>query len=453
MGNAAVLRLFGSKKKKKVIAPDTRSDERKLFDEKTFTKKDWKPSTGTGTFDASYSPKDGILHIQMRVHFNFQDADPAYKTTAEDPKEMKWTASGKKAWSTKWVDSVMGKWGDIAPFTCDKPGFNDLSVKPKIEIDVVKDPGKAHYALDVSKAFKKKAGGMRAGGLSGVNRQGTGAFQEQDVYEKINKSKVSEHLRATEGKVNILPAYDRDRERLASVLGKVPSITFQANSDNFAGGGDAAAKSLATALVGLRTSSALADLHPVHIQVGLDDGEAKSLQLTRFWKIKGILDAAGVKNALSARPRSAPGAWAVADAAPASEAVKEDYMNRWDRYTSAHEFGHMIGLLDEYCPAVSPDLILKMVNEGAIGATDTKLSDYARGKEANNKAEQSAYADLLDKTGLSVPNWARPGAEKDEKSTSIMSGGFEVLRQHHITLWEVLADMTKADIPNKNWKV
>ena len=42
---------------------------------------------------------------------------------------------------------------------------------------------------------------------------------------------------------------------------------------------------------------------------------------------------------------------------------------------------------------------------------------------------------------------------KDEKSTSLMSGGFEVLRQHHITLWEVLAEMTKDDIPERHWKV
>jgi len=37
--------------------------------------------------------------------------------------------------------------------------------------------------------------------------------------------------------------------------------------------------------------------------------------------------------------------------------------------------------------------------------------------------------------------------------SALMSGGFEVLRQHHITLWEVLADMTKTDVPETNWKV
>ena len=457
VGNAAVQRLFGSKKKKKrkqaQQGPDLRSDARKAFDAKTFTRKDWRPSTGTGKFDAAYSPKDGVLHIKMRVHFNFQDVGPEYKNDAVDKKETKWTAAQKKDWSAKWIDSVLGKWGNIAPFKCDKPGFQDVSVKPQIDIEVVKDPGKAHYALDVSKAFQQKEGGMRAGGLSGVDREGGGMFQEQDVYEKINKSKVSKHLRAAEGTGNIMPAFERDRERLVSTLGRTPSIMFLPNSDEFDVGGLAAAQALATALLGLRASSALADLHPVHIFVGLDTGENKALLLTRFHKIKAVLEAAGVKNALSAKLRDAPGAWAVAEAGPSSDAVKQDYMARWDRYTSAHEFGHMIGLLDEYCPAVSPELILKMVNEGAIDAKDSGLSNYAKGRVDDNKDPQTAYAKLLDKTGLSVPNWARPGANMNEKSTSLMSGGFEVLRQHHITFWEVLADMTKDDIPEQHWKV
>lgn len=455
LGNQGIQRLFGFGKKKKptATAPDTRSPERKLFDAKTFKKDNWKPSTGGGKFDAEYKPTEGILHIKMRVHFNFQDADPAYKSEAADPKEMKWTSSGKKDWTARWIDSVMGKWGKIAPFTCDMPGFTDVAVTPQIEIEPVKEAGKGHYSLDISKAFKKKSGGMRAGGASGVDRVGGGMFQEQDAYDKINNPKVKEHLKAGENTGNILPAYQRDRERLITELGTVPSIVFKTGSDEFDAGGAAAAADLAKALLKLRESSALSDLHPVNIMVGIDTGETRSLLLTRFRKIKDVLDAAGAKNAVSAKQASAPNTWAVPEAAPETQNVKDDYVARWDRYTSAHEFGHMIGLLDEYCPAVSPELILKMVNEGAIATTDTTLSKHAQGKVANNAAPQKAYAELLDKTKLSVPTWARPGAAKDEKSTSLMSGGFQVLRQHHITLWEVLAEMTKADIPHKHWKV
>ena len=454
LGNAAVQRLFGRKKKIVVpTAPDTRSDERKTFDAKTFEKLDWVPSTGTGKFDAIYKPKDGVLRIVMRVHFDFQDADPAYRDTAEDPKEMKWSSSGKKDWSAKWSESVLGKWGSIAPFTCDKAGFTDVIAKPQIEVQHAKDAGSAHYSLSVSKSFRKKGGGMRAGGASGVDRVGGGMFQEQDAYEKINKSKVSQHLRAGEAKGNIMPAYERDREKLTSLLSTVPAIGFEAGSDAFDDSGEACATTLAQTILRLRATSALADLHPINVMVGIDTGEPRTLLLTRFRKIKEILVGAGVTNLLSAKQANAPHSWAHAEEAPETQQVKDEYMNRWDRYTSAHEFGHMIGLLDEYCPATSPDLIVKMVNDGAIGAGDTTLSEYAKGKKGNNEANQKAYAGLLTKTNLAAPNWARPTASKDEKGTSLMSGGFEVLRQHHITLWEVLAEMTKTDVPETNWKV
>lgn len=186
----------------------------------------------------------------------------------------------------------------------------------------------------------------------------------------------------------------------------------------------------------------------------LGDGEQQTLLLSRFRTLKGSLEAAGAKNPLSAKRGNGSGPrTATIAAGPDTDNVKSQYLASWDRYTAAHEFGHMLGLLDEYCPAVSPDLMMKMVNEGAIDATKTTLSKYAKGKEGGNKDEQKAYSKLFDKTGLATPAWARPDATKDEKSTSLMSGGFEVLRQHHVTLWEALTHLTKDYVEETHWKV
>ena len=94
--------------------------------------------------------------------------------------------------------------------------------------------------------------------------------------------------------------------------------------------------------------------------------------------------------------------------------------------------------------------------EGA--ALQARAIRYAPCLSSNNgvfpgRGRSESAVGLLTKTNLAVPNWARPTASKDEKGTSLMSGGFEVLRQHHITLWEVLAEMTKTDVPETNWKV
>lgn len=453
VGNVAVQRLLGFGKKKTKTAPvQGPKTERETFDASIFQLQGWQPSTKGGKFDVLYKPKDGVMHIIMKVAFNFKDVDVAYASQAANKKDLKWTASAKKDWTQKWIDAVMTKWGDIAPFTCDKPGFDDVSVKPQIEINVVKDPGAAHFKLDVTKAFEKQGGGMRAGGLSGVNREGTGAFQEQDAYDKINNPKIKKHLAETENKNNILPAYERDRDRLAKSMAGLAPVQFKSGSNEFADGG-AAAAAAAQRILALRSDSALSDLHPITVNLALGDGEARSLLATRFQAIKGVLQSAGVNNPLSAKQGSDAPRSATFAAGSDSDAVKELYLKKWDRYTAAHEFGHMLGLLDEYCPAVSPDLIMKMVAEGAIDSSEQNLSKFAEGKKSNNKDEQTAYKELLDKTGLKTPTWARPGAAKEEKSTSLMSGGFEVLRQHHVTLWEALTVMTKQYVPEKNWKV
>jgi hypothetical protein len=460
-GNQRVQRLFGLGKKKKKKTEETAPvqgpmTERQAFESQVFKMEDFVPATKIGKFDAVYRPKDGVMDIISRVHFTFEDVPPEYKVEVENKKDLKWTKQQKKDWTKNWIESVLVKWGDIEPFTCDKPGYEDLVVKPNIKVDVVDDPSKAQYKLKVGKAYQKKGGGMKTGGgTSGVTREGGGGFQEQDVYDKINNPKVKQHLADAENRGNILPAFNRDQERMRADLAKLAPIKFKWDMDVFDGDGAARARAAADAILKLRDYSALSDLHPIDVHVVLDKDEPKVLLLDRFTKIKEILQAAGVNNSLSAKRGTAgPGRTASLVAAPNSDYVKEQYLQKWDRYTSAHEFGHILGLLDEYCPAVSPDLIAQMFSEGQITEDEKTISESAKGKIGSFKDQQSGYADLLKKTGLSVQNWSRPSSSSaGERSTSLMSGGFEMFRQHHVTMWEALTVLTKDHIESNHWKV
>lgn len=468
-GNRAVQRLFGlGKKSSKPKTPKTKpvkptrtgpQTERERFNAATFKKEDFRPSTTIGKFDVLYRPSTGVLQVISKVHFTFKDVEPSYYDVMADKKERKWTSAGKKEWTRNWVESVLTKWGEIAPFTCVKPGFEDVVVQPRVEIKVVDSPAKAHYALSVDKAFRKKEGGMRAGGTSGVTREFRGGFQEQDAYDKINNPKVAQHLAQSENKGNVIPAYNRDRERLAKTLADVPAVTFKPDSQDFATGTAANATRAAQAVVGLRQYSALSELHPVNVNLVLGHDEPPSLTLDRFGVVKQVLEGGGVKNTVSAKDGGAdPTPYSTGtgkfEAAPDTDEVKEQYLARWDRYTSAHEFGHMMGLLDEYCPAVSPELIAKMVSEGQIGVGEKELSDASKAKAENFKGPQTGYTKLLEKTGQRAQAWTRPGAGvSGEKSTSLMSGGFEMLRQHHVTIWEALTSVTKDYVPEQDWKM
>ncbi len=461
-GNQRVQRLFGlgKKKKKKTNEPAPISGpltERDTFNASVFKKEDFVPSTKIGKFDAVYRPRDGVMDVISKVHFTFEDVPPEYIRDVADKKERSWTKTQKKDWTKNWIDSVLVKWGDIEPFTCDKPGYEDLVVKPNVVIDVVDDPSKAQYKLKVAKAFHTKEGGMRTGGgSSGVTREGGGGFQEQDVRDKINDPKVKQHLAAAENKGNILPAFTRDQERMRTDLEKLAPIVFKWDSDVFDGDGATRARAAADAILKLREYSALFDLHPIDIHVVLGKDEPKVLLLDRFTKVKEILQGAGITNSLSAK-RGTVGADRSVRlvASPNADHVKEQYLQKWDRYTSAHEFGHVLGLLDEYCPAVSPELIAQMFAQGQITEDEKTLSEGSKTKINSFKDQQEGYANLLKKTGLNVQNWTRPSSPGvgGERSTSLMSGGFEVLRQHHVTLWEALTVLTKDHIESNHWKV
>ena len=460
-GNQRVQRLFGlgKKKKKKTEEPAPVSGpmtERDTFNASVFKQEDFTPSTKIGKFDAVYRPKDGVMDIISKVHFTFEDVPPEYRDQVANKKDRTWTKAQKKDWTRKWIESVLVKWGDIPPFTCDKPGYEDLVVKPNVKIDVVDDPSKAQYKLKVGKAFETTDGKMKTGGgSSGVTREGGGGFQQQDVYDKINDPKVKKHLAQTENKGNIIPAFNRDQERMRTDLEKLPPIMFKWDSDEFYGAGDSSkATATAQAILKLRDYSALFDLHPIDVHVSLDRDEPTILLMDRFKKVQQVLQAAGVTNTLSVKRGSGPGRSVRLVASPNAEHVKDQYLAKWDRYTSAHEFGHVLGLLDEYCPAVSPELIADMFSQGQISEGEKEISETAKSKIGSFRDQQSGYADLLKKTGLNVQNWSRPSSSSaGERSTSLMSGGFEVMRQHHVTIWEVLTVLTKDYIESNHWKV
>ncbi|NMF59687.1 eCIS core domain-containing protein [Pseudanabaena yagii] len=432
----------------------SKKTEREKFNSKKFKLRNWQPSTGGGKFDADYNPKTGIMTITVKVHFDYQDSS-AYKGLATDDADTEWTREGKKAWFNDFKSAVMSKWGNISTISCDKVNFTDVVVQPVINVVESKKANDAHYSVSVSKAFTKKTGGMRtAGGVSGVNDQGGGTLQEQDTKDKINDPIVSQHLAPTEKTTNIKPAYERDRERLLKKLANVAPIVFDAKTSKFAVGMKAQLTNIAQDLASLRKDSALAHLHPLSIDVTLGSRESSGLVGLRKEAIDKVLSDSGVEQPTTAKQAMGAIGSSAKLEAPDTPNTLTQYEQNWSRITAAHEFGHMIGLLDEYCPAVSPDLLLKMVNEGKIAHTETTLSSYAQGKKSKHTEEgQTAYSKLLDKTGLETPTWARPEAKQDEKSTSLMSGGFEVLKQHYVTLWEALTVMTKDFVPDTNWKI
>ncbi|WP_019503913.1 DUF4157 domain-containing protein [Pleurocapsa sp. PCC 7319] len=425
-----------------------RLDERQKFNREKFQLRNWTPSTGNGKFDADYNPKTGKLKITIKVHFNFKDSD-AYTKVAINPQETKWTKKGKQEWGKSFEEAVLSKWSKINHITCNKPGFDDIVVKPKFNIKQVKE-SKADWKIDVTKAFMEKGKNprMRAGGASGVEASKiTGMFQEFDTQDKIKNP----HLVEQEYTTNIIPAYERDRERLSKRLSNLDNFKFKTGKNELFKESESRLIITAKSLSELRKDSYLADLHPLIVEFAQSDSPVKE----RFDTIKNTLKNNGVNNDIKYIKTSTSISPDEAKIKPKDDpdTIKQDYKKNWSRNTAAHEFGHMIGLLDEYFPAVAPSLIENMKKEGVIESSEGNVSEHAKQREHNQKDKQAAYTKLLDETGLRTPTWARPSANKDEKSTSLMSGGFELLKQHSVTIWEALTEMTKKYVNKENWKL
>ncbi|MEH1969380.1 eCIS core domain-containing protein [Nostoc sp.] len=423
--------------------------KRQRFNREKFKLRDWIPSTKTGKFDADYYPKTGELKITTKINFNFVDSQ-AYENIATEPNDTRWQEKQKGEWIDSFKTTVLSKWNKINHITCDQQDFDDIVVKPQFNIVQVPRGHRHHYKLDVTKAFTvASTGKMRAGGLSGVNLdektgKGTGSFQQFDTQDKIKNPKLAENEVTT----NINPAYDRDRQRLERRLTSIYSIQFKQCEVSI----DTQNKlvNAAKSIAALGEDSGLAHLHPLVIEFS-----SSSDVNSRFNAIKNIFNENKVKQNLEKEVKqddSNPNCVKI-KAKDDPTTVKANYIANWSRHTAAHEYGHMIGLLDEYYPAIGSELIDKMKKEGAITESESNISKHAETRKSSQEKKQNAYAKLLHDNELKTPAWARPNADKDEKSTSLMSGGFELLKQHSVTIWEALTEMTKKYVHKKHWKL
>lgn len=133
----------------------------------------------------------------------------------------------------------------------------------------------------------------------------------------------------------------------------------------------------------------------------------------------------------------------------------DKFVNRYTR--GAHEFGHMLGLGDEYTHArgvkdpvtghwvVEPDpatggtrmkkaWVTKATHYGLV---ETALgADYAAATEKVHAPARAPYDPVVNR-------------EKEELPAGIMGAGSDVRMQHYVTIWEALAQVTaqKAAVP------
>ncbi|WP_339721922.1 hypothetical protein [uncultured Paraglaciecola sp.] len=117
----------------------------------------------------------------------------------------------------------------------------------------------------------------------------------------------------------------------------------------------------------------------------------------------------------------------------------------YKQITTAHEFGHMLGLPDEYLcmhqrtqDAMS-EVYSDRVTQSLIGNAGNAITDDAT---KHIVVHQGAYVKLCAEAGVVAPPFNR-------LSSSIMSNGMVLHPWHYVTLWECLKDFSETS----DWKI
>ena len=119
------------------------------------------PATGLGLFDAFYSPKKGVLDINMKIHFDFQPGDiqtwrnlqnSSTIANAATEQDFEWTQDEQDLWTKNTLSIVKSAWQDKYVFQSTKPVWKSLLRPIHVHININQTPKKnAHYIVKVTK--------------------------------------------------------------------------------------------------------------------------------------------------------------------------------------------------------------------------------------------------------------------------------------------------------------
>lgn len=366
-----------------------------LFIGGTYKVPDYKPYN-FGRFDVEYNPSGNVVNANMRVKFAFPDdpipesgignlwgwlnaADIAAAKARHDAYINNFKTTIINQWSGRYqfknVREPQSIWGKLTP------------VSVKVNIDVVES--NQHFLIN---AYTKKAG------TANVNSAGVATFFKGNDVPK--------------------PAFNPGTAQgeLTRVRRNTPNPVLFANNDTAVSAADAAKLQFLGTYIS-RINNPKFDIKIVgHASATGDSAKNLPLSQQRADNVAAALKSGGTGphninvSAVGDTGAAKTDDWRKVD-------ITSDIPAAWQNMqdVTAHEFGHMIGLDDEYAAGRGPlaehhDLVAK-----------------AFGKE---------YADQVAKAG-------------DTDYASVMEGGNDVRIQHYVTFWEGLVKATEtAAVPD-----
>jgi outer membrane protein OmpA-like peptidoglycan-associated protein len=379
------------------------------------------PSTTHGMFDAGYFPFAGLMPVTVKIKFNFVSADNAPNLFAaawralggEDVSRFFWSDTEKADFKRDYISRIVARWSAKFTMTSTKPcwAFTAVPLVTPLEVDT---DDEAHFVATV---HKSPGPGIDYKSITYLpdmahpERPSTATLYSSDVQEEPDFGSPS------------VATSERQRIEAALTAAGASPVLFEKDKDVITPAARTALTAFADALKQKNPSDPLI---PLKVD-GFASSEGDATRNTtladgRAVAVRNLLSSLGVPQPIGVLGHGAVGAPEDASNRKADITVDHAFETTYatNRYSvGEHEFGHMLGLPDEY----------QNNTTGALGTLQTN------------------YSGLVTSAGVQGP------AVWGVRTASQMSTGIDVLPRHYVTLWEALGRMTTPDITQAEWKL
>ncbi|RNF86204.1 OmpA family protein [Montanilutibacter psychrotolerans] len=394
-------------------------EERKSrFGARSFSALDFRPSAGYGKFDAYYWPDVSLMAAIVKMKFNYVQADntPTLNVlmqmamAGQDISQFFWTEAEKTQFATDYVQRVSSQWSFAHTFRSTKACW-PFTARPHVTPRVVDDVADAHFNVTVHKTNTFRGSAFRARNPGTPGWQGTGDLDSLDTTDLNNRMSTD------------VARSERQRLERAVASATASPVQFARGSDTVEAADRARLLTLADAMKAKNPSDPAVPM----VLNGFASAEGgatdnRTLSLRRAEAVASELRAAGVPQPMviaGLGPTGAPNDAAnrKVELAPSTTFEGTYTGNRFA--PDAHEFGHALGMPDEY-----------------DNHTTGLLGD-----------KQTAFVQLAQAAGVAPPDqWG-------DRTSSVMANGVDVLPRHYLTIWEALGSMTAPDITRNEWSI
>ncbi len=367
-------------------------------------------NTGFANFDAVYNvdgpvPKTGTLQITHKVF-------PVYPASMNQAE--------RTAFETDLKKSVHDGWSDKYLLTLNIPGFAPYRCKVEVTVNIVTNKKDAHTVIDVVKpGAKEKRFRSR---VSGIHKEKDSATTHTAKLDLRDPSKPEERRTDTADLIKNVGNFDFDSavvnkdcaDDIQEIKRFISSIPASVNADNCKYTLEFTGRASSEGSAAYNKELSRKRIKSVEEELGSQDGRCFSIE-----------------NSIGERNAKAEAEYRrVTVAVFINDAVKT---NKTQQNVAAHEFGHMIGLGDEYIES----------KPATPGTLPKEMGDQPTHYDVVKEGIDQAAADEL----------------LVQNSDSIMASGNTVKRGHYIAFVAALDAMTRPEMPANRpqqrvaWKV